>query len=172
MSLQKITEIPWPTEGRWRNDPWYEGRKERCSTCGNDGVVQVATSDKGSEEYGPCPHCRVGFMVEFGYGGAYTERGKFYFFRSETPWHQAGYWQAQNVPSPGHPGPQVFVPYSETQRRSVILARAIAAGGFTYEMLAELYRDDDKGLEEHLRITGQEPPRDEQATISEGLPAF
>lgn len=62
-----------------------EGGKHCPFCCGHKpGWVFVGWSGDGTEQYGPCPHCALGYLVEF------PEKGR-------GPWGPDGYWRGKPI---------------------------------------------------------------------------
>jgi hypothetical protein len=165
----KVDFIPWPAD-RLRNDPWTAGPTPKCRTCGNDTMVVVAVDPvSGTDQAAPCPDCRLGFMVEFGYEGEESRRtGETTFYQDtwRMYWGDRGYWadhsemrpetETEMSEEPLTPGER-----AEHARRTRVLAKAISTpGGFhaNPHLLEELYEGDPKGLARDYRFRGIKLP--------------
>jgi hypothetical protein len=156
--VKRVEMIPYPV-GRIFNETW--GPSDICHRCEDQGLVVVGT-DHWGDDMAPCPDCRKGFCVEFGYGRAPSKHGPV-FVQSDWPhWGPQGYWAKQGaligmLPVTKHSEPLMRV---ENERRIKVLGQAMSGGGFTRALLEELYGDDHEGLAEHNRLAGvRELPR-------------
>ena len=152
MSHIEIPLIPFP-DSRIKNAPWE--RDEECDLCRNDGIVDVGRDPtSGTNQTAPCPRCRIGFMVEFGYGRKEVVAGgrhKMIFYQSSNPPWGKGYW-ARNQALSQMLAPQVVsepLPLEENERRMRIVNRMLARGEWTEELLDELYEGDEVGRKAH-----------------------
>ena len=150
--MKRIEMIPYPV-GRVFNEPWSP--TDECPRCHDIGLVAVKT-DHWGDDMGPCPDCRRGFCVEFGYGRTQSKHGPV-CVQSEWPqWGPQGYWAKQGaligmLPITRDSDP---LPRPENERRMIVLGKAMIGGGFTPELLEELFAGDHEGLAEHNRLAG------------------
>lgn len=86
---------------------------ERCKWCNQDGLVATGTRPEGHghlEMLGPCPHCEVGFRIEFP-------------TKSRPVWGQDGYWQGRTPDIAPAPKDGYELHKTENHMRHMLLLR-------------------------------------------------